>query len=111
MANYIKGTQRKQAMSQEYFEDITGMNRKQRKIAKRRANTLYAELGDTRGLKLAKNAKLKNKTFRIIQIKDLDYTPVHRSIAGGSVELFDNHYKYIKDRYFLDKLQQKRRKN
>ena len=111
MANYIKGTQRKQAMSREYLDDITGLNRKQRKIAKRRANNLYAELGDTRGLKLAKNAKLKNKTFRVVQVKNLDYTPVYRAIGEGSIELFNNHYKYIKDRHFLDKLQQKRRKN
>jgi len=119
MALYTRGTQRKQALDSGYFADCSRANRKQRKLAKRRANKLYAELGTTSGLKLAKNVKLDNRKFRVCELREvsrvvkhtLDYSPAYRTIEYGSVENLRDGYKYSGDKTFLDSIQAKRRKN
>ena len=108
---YRKRTQRTQAMSTDEICEFSNLNRKQRKIAKRRAKALYESLGSLKGVKLAKNAKLNNKTFTVCQLRALNYTPVYRSISGGSTENLNDNYKYINDRFSLDSMTGKRRKN
>jgi len=87
------------------------MTRKQRKIARKRAKSLYIELDNTNGLQLAKNARLDNRTFTVCQLRSssLDYTPIYYSIGHGTEFEFTERYK--KERYLLDKQQRKRSKN